>query len=540
MIWAPIDSLRRLAARTAPRSLVLRATALIFALALLLGLAFALVSARIVERRENARLVNQLQQLVLTVENTAEIACYLHDQTLAREIATGLMKTHAVGGVRIVAGGAPLYQIFRGTVAAPRGPLNKIVQAIHSPFDAASTVGTVTLYLSHAHLRARAWSFTRLVLAILAAEVLVISAGTALVVFVVVTDPIKRLSIELHRPRTSDSPALKVSSGNEADEIGQLVTDVNALLSNLDALVSAERTLRIQHELSDRKLRLVLNQTELGLFIMDTRGRLQSWNPAFVRLLALEREPHEGDLFSRLPPLTQRTLQIDNMLRCALLGAQSYEADLELPPHSGASRSWVELSVNPLGPDQLLGVVHDITERKRSVAAAEALAMRDALTGLLNRRGLDEALVRLFAGGAEAGTLALLAIDLDGFKEVNDTLGHAAGDEVLCRIGRVIESAVRAGDIVARIGGDEFVTVLLGAGHVHRAETIADDIVAKLAAPLRLESGSWAHVGASIGVAQVYASENSPAALLRRADTAMYTAKQSGRGRVCIAPTTAV
>ncbi len=379
-----------------------------------------------------------------------------------------------------------------------------------------------------------------MVLAILAAEVLVISAGTALVVFVVVTDPIKRLSIELHRPRTSDSPALKVSSGNEADEIGQLVTDVNALLSNLDALVSAERTLRIQHELSDRKLRLVLNQTELGLFIMDTRGRLQSWNPAFVRLLALEREPHEGDLFSRLPPLAQRTLQIDNMLRCALLGAQSYEADLELPPHSGASRSWVELSVNPLGPDQLLGVVHDITERKRSVAAAEALAMRDALTGLLNRRGLDEALVRLFAGGAEAGTLALLAIDLDGFKEVNDTLGHAAGDEVLCRIGRVIESAVRAGDIVARIGGDEFVTVLLGAGHVHRAETIADDIVAKLAAPLRLESGSWAHVGASIGVAQVYASENSPAALLRRADTAMYTAKQSGRGRVCIAPTTAV
>ena len=540
MIWAPTDSLRRLAARTAPRSLVLRATALIFALALLLGLAFALVSARIIERRENTRLVNQLQQLVLTVENTAEIACYLHDQTLAREIATGLMKTHAVGGVRISAGGVPLYQIYRRTVAAPHGPLNKIVQSIHSPFDAHSTVGTVTLYLSHEHLRARAWSFTRFVLAILAAEVLVISAGTALVVFVVVTDPIKRLSVELHRPRTSDSPALKVPSGNEADEIGQLVTDVNTLLSNLDSLVSAERTLRIQHELSDRKLRLVLNQTELGLFIMDTHGRLQSWNPAFVRLLALEREPREGDLFSRLPPFAQRTLQIDNMLRCALLGAQSYETALELPQHSGASRGWVELSVNPLGPDQLLGVVHDITERKRSVAAAEALAMRDALTGLLNRRGLDEALVRLFAGGAEPGTLALLAIDLDGFKEVNDTLGHAAGDEVLCRVGRVIESAVRAGDIVARIGGDEFVTVLLGAGHVHRAGTIADDIVAKLATPLRLEGGSWAHIGASIGVAQAYAREDSPAALLRRADTAMYTAKQSGRGRVCVAPTIAV
>jgi diguanylate cyclase (GGDEF)-like protein/PAS domain S-box-containing protein len=536
LTWAPIDSLRRLAARTAPRSLVLRSTALIFALALLLGLVFALISARIVERRENARLVSQLQQLVATVENTAQIACFLHDKTLAREISAGLMKTHAVGGVRISAGGTLLYQSFRGPVAAPRGQLSKIVQLIHSPFTAHSTVGTVTLYLSREHLRTLAWSYTRFVLAILAAEVLVIAAGTALVAFVVVTEPIKRLSTELHRPRTSESPALKVPSGNEADEIGQLVTDVNGLLTDLDALVSTERTLRIQHEMSDRKLRLVLNQTEIGLFVMDTQGTLQSWNPAFVRLLALECEPHEGDIFSRLPPLRARTHQIENMLRCARLGAQSYDADLELPARAGTARSWIELSINPLGPDQLLGVVHDITERKRSVAAAEALAKRDALTGLLNRRGLDEALVRLFAGHADHGTLALLAIDLDWFKEVNDTLGHAAGDEVLSRVGRVIESAVRTGDIVARLGGDEFVTVLLGSGHVHRAGEIARDIVTRLAAPLRLQSGSCVHIGASIGVAHAHAAEDSPAALLRRADAAMYSAKQSGRGQVCFAP----
>ena len=540
MTWAPVETLRRLAARTAPRSLVLRGTALIFALALLLGLAFALACARIVERHEDARLVSQLQQLVATVENTAKIACYLHDQTLAREIATGLMKTHAVGGVRISAGGTLLYQTFRGAAAAPQGHLSRIVQAIHSPFDARSTVGTITLYLSRTHLRARAWSYTRVVLAILAAEVLVISAATALVVFLVVTDPIKRLSIELHRPRTSASPALRVPGGNESDEIGQLVADINGLLGHLDALVSAERTLRIQHELSDRKLRLVLNQTELGMFIMDAHGALQSWNPAFVRLLALESEPSEGETLSRLPPLAQRTLQIEAMLRGALLGAQSYEADLELPSSTGASGRWIELSINPLGPDQLLGVVHDITERKRSVAAAEALAMSDPLTGLLNRRGLDEALTRLFGAGAAHDTLALLAIDLDWFKEVNDTLGHAAGDEVLRAVGRLIESAVRAGDLVARIGGDEFVAVLLGAGHVQRAGEIADGIIARLAAPLRLEGGTQVQIGASIGVAQARTAEDSPAALMRRADAAMYTSKQSGRGRVCFAPSQAV
>ncbi|MGC8518049.1 MAG: GGDEF domain-containing protein [Steroidobacteraceae bacterium] len=253
------------------------------------------------------------------------------------------------------------------------------------------------------------------------------------------------------------------------------------------------------------------NQTDLGMFVMDAQGALQSCTPAFVRLLALECELHEGEMLSRLPPCAQRTRQIEHMPRCALLGVQSYDTDLELPPHANATGRWIELSINPLGPNQLLGVVHDITERKRSVAAAEALAMRDPLTGLLNRCGLDDALARLFGSGAERGTLALLAIDLDWFKEVNDTLGHASGDGVLRRVGRLIESAVRVSDLVARIGGEEFVAVLLGPGHVQGAGEIAEGIIARLAAALHLESVTRVQLGASIAVAHARAAEDSPA-----------------------------
>ena len=130
--------------------------------------------------------------------------------------------------------------------------------------------------------------------------------------------------------------------------------------------------------------------------------------------------------------------------------------------------------------------------------------------------------------------MALLLVDLDYFKAVNDTYGHAAGDVVLREVAAVLAQCVRRTDIVGRTGGDEFVVLLPGIEGAHKAEELAQNIIAGLSKPIALGEGHFAHIGASIGVSLSGRAREPAAELLRRADVAMYTAKQSGRGRVCV------
>jgi diguanylate cyclase (GGDEF)-like protein len=183
----------------------------------------------------------------------------------------------------------------------------------------------------------------------------------------------------------------------------------------------------------------------------------------------------------------------------------------------------------------LQGLVDDITERKRAESAAHELAVRDAVTGLLNRRGLDNALASLLnSSSAESRQLALLLVDLDYFKAVNDTYGHAAGDLVLREVGNVLGRCVRRTDIVGRTGGDEFVVLLPGIDGPHNADEIAANIIKGLGHPIDLGDGNQALIGASIGIAFTGPTREPAAALLRRADLAMYAAKQAGRGRALV------
>jgi diguanylate cyclase (GGDEF)-like protein/PAS domain S-box-containing protein len=528
------DRLLRLVSRLAPHSVVARTTLAIFAFSLFLGIAFAAMAAGLVHHHEYDRLQSELEQLVSTVESTTQVACYLNDRTLAQQVVTGLMKSHAVGGVRIVSGTSVLYEAMRNGLARRGSRLAEIDRAITSPFDPSRQVGSMTLYLSPEQLRAHAWAYTRFILFILAAEVAAVSGGVALTVFLVVTRPIKGISDELHRLRQRAGPSLRVPAGNEGDEIGRLVADVNSLIASLNQLVETERSLRMQHEVFERQMRLVLEKTALGICITDEHGVLQSWNPAFLRLLALPALDTDGSRALQ-QILAPHATEISEMISRCRTGGKPCEADLELWRDDPATANWIELSLNPLGPQLLLAVIDDVTERRRSVAAAQQLAMSDPLTGLLNRRGLEAAISRAFAAGStQRGMLAVLAVDLDHFKEVNDTLGHEAGDKVLHHVGRVIAATIRRSDLVGRLGGDEFLAVLVGVGPSQQALQIAEEIIARLRLPIDLQ-GRSVRIGASIGIAMSLGPEDSPAGLLRRADAAMYASKQAGRGRASLA-----
>jgi diguanylate cyclase (GGDEF)-like protein len=163
--------------------------------------------------------------------------------------------------------------------------------------------------------------------------------------------------------------------------------------------------------------------------------------------------------------------------------------------------------------------------------AAEEEAMTDPLTGLRNRRAVDLILERLCATRANFG---LLHMDLDFFKAVNDTLGHAAGDFVLGKVGRILREQLRAEDCAARVGGDEFVVIVVGRSDPKTLQSIAERIIARISEPMEFD-GQPCRVSSSIGIVRSSDLASPDAAqLLATADRALYAAKHAGRGRAVL------
>jgi diguanylate cyclase (GGDEF)-like protein len=176
----------------------------------------------------------------------------------------------------------------------------------------------------------------------------------------------------------------------------------------------------------------------------------------------------------------------------------------------------------------------ELAERKNAeVEAAKARiehdSLHDSLTGLPNRRYLDGILDRC-AGGGASGNVAILHIDLDRFKQINDTLGHAAGDAMLVHASNVLKSTVRSGDFVARIGGDEFVVVCTADSGIDQLTCLADRIIRQMRQPADYQ-GHQCRFGVSIGIAAEAAATAEPRRLLVNADIALYRAKSRGRNR---------
>ena len=197
---------------------------------------------------------------------------------------------------------------------------------------------------------------------------------------------------------------------------------------------------------------------------------------------------------------------------------------------------WTCVAINPLfdaGGRYLgaLALVNDITRQREAAARIWRRANYDDLTGLPNRHMfMDRLAQEIRRADRSAAFLALLFLDLDHFKEVNDRLGHAAGDRLLAEAAQRIGACVRAADTIGRLGGDEFTVVLSGLDRIATVDRIAQSIVDALAAPFVLD-GQRAEVSASVGIALYPADAGQLCDLMARADQAMYVAKHAGRNR---------
>ena len=221
----------------------------------------------------------------------------------------------------------------------------------------------------------------------------------------------------------------------------------------------------------------------------------------------------------------------------AVLGAvadaatEAVGAGRALTIRAGIGDRIYDVSVRPSigGGEAAIVVATDVTERAEAEQELRQQMLHDPLTGLANREHLHQFLEEC---RRQDGQVAIFYIDLDDFKATNDTHGHDVGDALLAAVGRRLQAAVRTQDLVARVGGDEFVVVCADMDET-QAGDIAARIVTELARPFVREGLESS--GASVGVAVVPSTDLTPAEWLRRADEAMYAAKRSGRGRWCMA-----
>ncbi|NJL88565.1 MAG: EAL domain-containing protein [Coleofasciculaceae cyanobacterium SM2_1_6] len=288
---------------------------------------------------------------------------------------------------------------------------------------------------------------------------------------------------------------------------------------------------------AEESYRSIFENAMEGIFQSTPQGNYIRVNPALAKIYGY---PSTTELVNSLTNIGQQ-LYKDPRRRQEfqdLLREHDFVADFESEVYRyDGSLIWISENARTVRDElgNLLhyeGTVQDITERKRDKEQLQKQALYDVLTGLPNRalfhRRLSQALEKLRL--SPDYKFAVLYIDLDRFKAVNDSLGHGIGDLLLQAISRVLESCVRNGDTVARLGGDEFTILLEGIKDISYATQIAERIHRSLRSPFNLE-GNEVFSGASIGIIMSSEVTESPDALLRDADTALYRAKALGKGR---------
>jgi diguanylate cyclase (GGDEF)-like protein/PAS domain S-box-containing protein len=284
--------------------------------------------------------------------------------------------------------------------------------------------------------------------------------------------------------------------------------------------------------LEERRFRSLVQHASDIIMIVSADGSIRYVSPSVQRVLGHQAQALEGRAFADL-------LHPEDQEWAVPFLAGPAQSCRQLPPVAWRLRrvdgSWLHgetVGSNLLDDPAVAGLVlatRDVSERKTLEERLAHHAFHDGLTGLANRQQFQERVqAALLDPRRRASGLAVLFLDLDDFKTVNDSLGHSAGDELLINVAQRLKSCLRAHDVPARIGGDEFAVLLDGVGSQEEVEAVADRIVSVLDEPHTVQ-GSEVLARASIGIAVPEADEHDVDALLRNADTSMYTVKRAGK-----------
>lgn len=313
----------------------------------------------------------------------------------------------------------------------------------------------------------------------------------------------------------------RVASGPEVKLFWQMIMNLKQTKGELE---------RSQHQLQS-----IIHNVMDGIIMIDDSGMIQGFNPAAEQIFGYSQQEVLGTNVKILMPephRSQHDAYIGRYLQSSqslILGVRGREATAirkngELFP--------LEMSVSEMmlgGMRYFIGIVRDITERKLVEQKLAYFAHHDYLTNLPNRILFSNNLEQsIHLAKRNQYKVAALFLDLDGFKQVNDTLGHGAGDLLLQEVAKRLKSVIRASDVVARVGGDEFTFALINIGTDENAALMARKIVSCLSETFNL-NGQQCHIGGSIGISIYPDDAENIERLIMQADEAMYLAKQSGK-----------
>jgi len=283
---------------------------------------------------------------------------------------------------------------------------------------------------------------------------------------------------------------------------------------------------------SESRYRAIFDSAAEGIMLLDADLRIVQVNPAFSEITGYMAEEVVGRTPSMLGSGRHDPAFFGDLL-ATLLATGRWQGEVWNRRKDGDLYvQW--MSAVRIGevdaPEGFVATMTDITSRKQTEEKLRFRANHDALTGLPNRRLFEDRLQSAIASALRHGErFALMLVDLDRFKGVNDRFGHLAGDALLVEVGRRLQRCVRASDTVARLGGDEFAVILGEVGGREDAVEVAARICASMAEPFELGEGV-AQIGASVGIALGPQDDADAEELQRRADAALYTVKHGGRG----------
>ncbi|MBI5284537.1 MAG: EAL domain-containing protein [Chloroflexi bacterium] len=336
--------------------------------------------------------------------------------------------------------------------------------------------------------------------------------------------------VELKRQRKDGSPIDIALSAAPLAGDGDTVAGAMAVLVDITEAKRSEQTLRA----SEAKYRAIFENIHDVFYQTELRGTIVEVSPSasqfgysreqLIGTSVLNIYSDADERIAFVKALSERGEVSDYEIRLKRGDGGVMAASVSAQARRDAAGAVIGFE----------GTIRDISERKRFESQLVQMANHDPLTGLFNRRRFDEELERHVSEAQRYGLRgALLFMDLDTFKDVNDSRGHHAGDELLFALARLLREQLRATDIVARLGGDEF-AVLLPHTDTEQAQTVAADLLDTIRNRTFVAGGSPLRITASIGMAVFPDHEVSAGECLSRADLAMYRAKDEGRDRVCL------
>lgn len=362
-----------------------------------------------------------------------------------------------------------------------------------------------------------------------------------IVFYRLVTKPINMMSSSLDSidAENPNGQRLNPPSGHERDELGQLTAHINHYLSNAERLITDKTLAKHEVEESYANMRRLIDNLPHLIYVKNRQGELALVNEAFARAFQTTVDELTGQHHSQILG------EYDEKSRQLIVEADEQvmtdQNSLFIPEldwvNSNGTLTALELRILPIefrSEPAILSVGVDITERKRNQSRMQHMAYHDPLTDLPNRHLFLDRLGQSLRRAERSGQFgALVFIDLDNFKNINDSMGHSAGDSLLREAASRLMDAVRNEDTVSRLGGDEFVICMADLGNDKSEVSIlayqrAERLRKALAEPFFI-GGQQLTVTASLGIALYPEGSTSASDLLRNADTAMYQAKAHGK-----------